>query len=299
MKAGALIILSAAACLWALSALPANEAAPTTATSAAKVTTTMKVKTVQVYKTTKQGKLKMYLSFPPGWKASDRRPGIVFFFGGGWRKGSVQQFREQARYLAGRGMVAARADYRVKSRHGTTPMDAVEDARSAVRWLRANAGKLGLDPKRICGAGGSAGAHLAMCAVLAKGFDAADDDKRISPAVNAWLLFNPPTDLDAARAKQFDFTPEAARKLAPLKNVRKGLPPMLLLYGSRDRMLPEGKAFVAAAKKLGARAEIYIAPGAGHGFFNRSPWRKLTLRRADEFLASIGYLKGPTTIEAK
>ncbi|MHC4434173.1 MAG: alpha/beta hydrolase, partial [Planctomycetota bacterium] len=73
------------------------------------------------YKTVGDRELKIHLHFPPGWRTGDRRPAIIFFFGGGWTGGTVGQFEFQADYLAGRGMVAARADYRVKSRDGVTP----------------------------------------------------------------------------------------------------------------------------------------------------------------------------------
>ena len=106
------------------------------------------------YKKTKEADLRIYLHFPPGWKATDRRPAVVFFFGGGWLHGSADQFIPQAEYLAGRGLVAARADYRVGNRHGVSPDQCVEDAKSAVRWLRKNAADLGIDPDRIAASEG-------------------------------------------------------------------------------------------------------------------------------------------------
>ena len=93
--------------------------------------------------------LQIHLNYPPGWKPGDKRAGIVFFFGGGWTGGSVEQFALQAEYFASRGLVAARADYRVKSRDQVTPDKCVEDARSAVRWMRKNAKLLGIDPKKL------------------------------------------------------------------------------------------------------------------------------------------------------
>ena len=129
-----------------------------------------------IYKKTKQADLEIVVHYPPGWKETDKRPGIVFFFGGGWTNGTIKQFEPQATYLASRGMVAARADYRIKSEHGVTPKECVEDAKSAVRWMRQNAAKLGIDPDRIVAAGGSAGGHIAACTALAPGLEAEGED---------------------------------------------------------------------------------------------------------------------------
>jgi acetyl esterase len=108
------------------------------------------------YTKTKQADLEMVVHYPPGWKQNDKRPGLVFLFGGGWEGGSIKQFEPQAQYLSSRGMVTARADYRVKSRNGVTPKECVDDARMAMRWFRQNAGKLGVDPDKIVASGGSA-----------------------------------------------------------------------------------------------------------------------------------------------
>ena len=66
-----------------------------------------------LYKATPQGELKLHVFYPPGWKATDRRPVIVFFFGGGWRNGSYTQFVPQSEYFASRGIVTVSADYRI------------------------------------------------------------------------------------------------------------------------------------------------------------------------------------------
>ena len=76
---------------------------------------------VEVYKTIGDVELAIELIVPDGHTDADRRPAIVFFFGGGWTGGTVEQFRPQAEHLAERGMVAALADYRVRSRHKTSP----------------------------------------------------------------------------------------------------------------------------------------------------------------------------------
>ncbi|MHB0960031.1 MAG: alpha/beta hydrolase fold domain-containing protein [Pirellulaceae bacterium] len=94
-----------------------------------------------IYKQTRQTELELIVHNPPDWKETDKRPAIVFFFGGGWTGGKIEQFEPQASHLARRGMVAVRADYRVKSRHRVTPKECVEDAKSAVRWIRQNESK--------------------------------------------------------------------------------------------------------------------------------------------------------------
>src|SRR5262245_59159446 len=96
-------------------------------------------KAVLVYKTTAQGDLKMNLYFPPGWKPADRRPAIIFFFGGSCATGSPAQFGSTAEYFATRGLVAASAEYRIESIHHTSPERCLEDGKSAIRWLRMNA----------------------------------------------------------------------------------------------------------------------------------------------------------------
>ncbi len=88
-----------------------------------------------VYKTTLQGDLKVTIYFPPNWKASDRRPAIVFFFGSSCATGSPAQFAPTAEYFAARGMLAVTPEYRTESMHHTPPERCIEDGQSAIRWL--------------------------------------------------------------------------------------------------------------------------------------------------------------------
>jgi acetyl esterase/lipase len=244
------------------------------------------------YKTTKDGPLEVVVHYPRGWKASDRRPAIVFFFGGGWTNGRITQFETQAEHLARRGMVAARADYRVKSRQNVTPDRCVEDAKSAVRWLRAGASKFGIDPDRIVSAGGSAGGHLAACTSLTEGLEADGEDHAVSSRPNALVLFNPVLRFEGVDTLMERIGNDAGlgKKLSPTLHVTKNTPPAILFYGADDRLLPQGEEYVARARELGFRAEMFTAPGVGHGFFNRDPWKERTTARMDEFLVSINYL---------
>ncbi len=252
----------------------------------------------ETYKTVGDRELQIRIHYPPGWKAGDARAAIIFFFGGGWNSGTTGQFLVQAQYLASRGLVAARADYRVKSRDGVTPDKCVEDARSAVRWMRRNCKRLGIDPKKLIASGGSAGGHLAACTMIAKSVEAEGDDLSISTIPQAMVLFNPVLNLTSERMiGRLDGDKKLAGKISPTLHLDKKAPPALILFGTEDGLKVFGDEYWAKAEALGIRADKYLAEGQGHGFFNRSPWRERTLIAADKFLASLGLLKGEPTIK--
>ena len=256
------------------------------------------VKTM-TYKTVGDRQLKIHIHYPPGWKASDARPAIIFFFGGGWTGGKIEQFQPQAEYFATRGLVAARADYRVKSRDGVTPDKCVEDARSAVRWMRRNTKELGIDPQKLIASGGSAGGHLAACMMIAKSVEADGDDLSISTIPQAMVLFNPVLNFEHELIiERINGDKQLARKISPTLHLARNSPPALILFGTKDRLKIFGDEYWQKAEALGIRADKYLAEGQGHGFFNNSPWRERTLIAADKFLASLGYLKGEPTIKA-
>jgi acetyl esterase len=243
-----------------------------------------------VYKSVAGTDLKLYIFDPPGRTASEKRPAIVFFFGGGWRNGSPQQFEQQCRYLASRGMVAISADYRVASRQNATILDCVRDAKSAVRWIRAHAGSLGIDANRIAAGGGSAGGHLAAVAGVVEGLDETSEDQGVSSKPNALVLFNPVL---------------AGVTLSPHDSVRKGAPPAIIFHGKADTTVPYPSAEAFARKMIesGNRCELAGYDGETHGFFNYGRGNNIayrsTLRKTDEFLASLGYVKGPPALEAR
>lgn len=254
------------------------------------------------YKQTPQGELKLLVHYPPDWKATDKRPAIVFFFGGGWKNGTTAQFLNQATYLATRGMVAVRADYRVSSRQQTTPESAVEDAKSAVRWVRAKAAELGVDPQRIVASGGSAGGHLAACTGMTDAYEAKSEDVKVSSRPNAMVLFNPALDLAALEVAEK--WPESkgdgktiVPQIDPARLIKKGLVPTVVFFGTADKMLDHARAFADKSKALGNRCEVFTAAEMPHGFFNRAPWQEVSLRQTDVFLASLGYLKGEPTVK--
>ncbi len=254
----------------------------------------------QLYRKAPEGELNLHLYFPPDWKAGDSRPAIVLFFGGSWKVGSYRQMEPQAEYFASRGLVAAAADYRIFTKHHTTPDKSIEDAKSAMRWMRSHAKELGVDADKIIAGGGSAGGHLATATALIDEFNAEGDDLSVSCKPCALVLFNPVEDVThLPEGTRLDLGDAAMRKrLSPIFGLRRDSPPMIVFFGSADeRWGPQGMGFVNRAKEIGAKIQLYIAPGQSHGFFNQSPWTEVTAAKADEFLASLGYLQGPPTIK--
>jgi acetyl esterase len=259
-------------------------------------------KAVATYKTTPQGDLKMNLYFPPSWRKADRRPAIVFFFGGNCATGSPAQLASTAEYFATRGLVAASAEYRIESIHHTPPQACAEDAKSAIRWLRMNAPRLGVDRTQVIAGGGSSGATIAAFAAYNTTFQPDDEDASVSSKPDALVLLNPVFGFPDHSL----LTPrQAAAADAPLGafitswKVTKGGPPAILFYGTEAPLQEKARDFARQLIAAGTRAEFYTAEGERHGFTIRgdsSPWHTLVLRQIDQFLASLGYLQGDPTV---
>lgn len=235
-----------------------------------------------VYKQTENAKgkaveLHLHVFKPKGWSADDQRPAAVFFFGGGWTGGTPSQFYPHCRDLAELGMVAMSAEYRIKGKHGTTPLACVEDGKSAVRYLRANAKQLGIDPDRIVAGGGSAGGHVAACTGVLKGFDAESEDKAISSVPNLMILFNPVIDTSPKTGYGAKKVPgDDPLIISPLHHAHKDQPPSIIFHGDADTTVKIGsiRAFEKKSIQLGAACLLSEFKDADHGFFNHSDFRK-------------------------
>lgn len=258
-------------------------------------------------------KLPMYVYNRPGHKPTDKRPVIVFFFGGGWKSGSPAQFAPQCEYFASRGMVAITADYRVSSRHSVKAVDCVKDAKSTIRYLRQHAGELGIDPEKIVASGGSAGGHIAACTGVVPGQEAAGEDQSISSVPNAMALFNPAVMLAEVEGQEpLDPKKVADRKertgvepelISPVHHVREKLPPTIIFHGTADNAVPYStvELFTKRMKDAGNRCELVGFENQPHGFFNAGRGEdrlyRETVYRLDQFLKSLGYLEGEPTME--
>lgn len=253
-----------------------------------------------VYKKIGDLELKLHMFLPEKSQPDVKKPAIIFFFGGGWVSGNPNQFYRQADYLAKRGIVAISAEYRVKKRNKTSPKEAVSDAKSAMRWLRAHAQELNIDANKIIAGGGSAGAHLAAATATIPSFNAENDDLTISSVPNALVLFNPVFD-NGPDGWGHKTVKNYWQDISPMHNLHKKVPPTLVLIGDSDKLIPINtpKKFQQKMHDLGLRSELEIYPGQGHGFFNynhKANFRD-TLLKVDNFLTSLGYLEGKADIK--
>lgn len=251
-----------------------------------------------VYKTVDGRELKLFFEKPPGWKASDKRPAMVWFHGGGWVGGGPEKLLPQSAYFASRGMVGVRVQYRlIPNGDKGPPVVCCQDAKSAMRWVRAHAAELGVDPERIGAGGGSAGGHLAAFVSMVAGQDDPGDDRTVSPVAHALVLFNPVADNGPQGGFGHERIGDRVAEFSPAHNIRAGAPPVLILSGREDKLVPVAtvERFQAAMKQAGVRCDVVLYDKQGHGFFNSEPYLSRTLAEADRFLASMGWLEGPPT----
>jgi len=200
-------------------------------------------------------------------------------------------------WAAEHGFVGISAQYRrYKPQTANTVFESVKDARSALRYVRAHAAELGLDPHRLVAMGSSAGGHLAVGTALFDGVDDAGDDRAISCRPDALVLLWPVIDTSAdgyGNAK----LGERWRELSPLLRVRAGLPPTLLFHGTADATVPfaGARAFHEAMRQAKNECEFVIGPNGGHGFaMNEATAYLDALQRIEAFLIPLGYQFTPT-----
>ena len=255
----------------------------------------------RIYKTVGAIPLEIHLFFPEDpLPRAGRRPAVVFFHGGGWSMGKAEWAFGRCRYFASRGMVAASAQYRLLDRHGTTPLECIADAKSAIRWIRQNADGLNIDPGRVAAGGWSAGGHIAACAAVIEGFDESREDKSISSIPDALVFWFP-----AVYLKNDTWFRQILRgrvdlaEVSPAQQVRAGLPPAIIFQGTADTTVSlEGVKILTEKMRLaGNRCDLHIYEGREH-LFHRDPHDYIdTMIKADLFLSSLGFLEGEPDID--
>jgi len=202
--------------------------------------------------------------FTPSHSDDKPRSAIVLFHGGGWNEGDASWMDSIATQYANLGMVAISVDYRL-ARDGTTPFDAVADARNAIRWVRQEAARLGVNPNKVAALGTSAGAHLAASAAI---FDEPwGSDSSSVP--NALVLRSPAISVATSTwFQKLSGGASQAAALSPALHVRAGLPPMILLQGEQDNVTPasDARQFCQRMQERGNTCKLKVYPEVGHLF---------------------------------
>ena len=233
-----------------------------------------------------------------------KTPAILFFFGGGFRNGSPEQFTFQARYFANRGIAGIVVDYRVKNRNNVKPIDCLSDAKAAIQWVRKNAKDLNIDPNKIIASGGSAGGYLAAASYFVDKKVVGNSDTT-NEKPNALILFNPGgMDMPKVNEDAFMIRFGALRKDVNLIDlIGMNAPPTLILHGDVDKIVDIStvKNFTKKMNTSGHKCELKEYKNKPHGFFNfgrsnNGPFYN-TLSVADNFLIENGFLDPFTEIK--
>ncbi len=214
---------------------------------------------------------------------STAHPAILCIHGGGFRAGKRQGYLPLCIKLAQRGYVAATVEYRLSPRYQFPA--AVYDVKAAVRYLRANAARLGIDPDHIGTTGQSAGGTLALFLGLTGGlprFEGSGPNRDQSSRVQCVADFFGATDFTKSYGKSVDAAEvlplylggdlEHARKAhiesSPLYWASPDSAPILALHGTKDRYVEYAQSLwlVERLKAAGTDIELETLEGADHGF---------------------------------
>jgi acetyl esterase/lipase len=259
-----------------------------------------------VYGTGNGRDLRCDLYMPPG--DETRRGAVLLVHGGGWRRGEKTQLRGYGLLLGRSGYVCVATEYRLV---GESPWPAqVHDVKAVLRWMRANAAELGIDPRRIALQGHSAGAHIVLFAAGTPNvaeFEGHGGNPGVDTTIDAVVAAYPPTVFHYGErlhgavpieALSEDPTAELAEAASPLNLVGPSFPPTMLLHGSEDKVVPVSASFVMyeALVRHKVPTELHVFAEAVHGFDADPSFGRRTADLVVLFLER--YLKAPVAATA-
>jgi acetyl esterase/lipase len=214
-------------------------------------------------------------------------PVLVWIHGGGWQSGSKREGLQNLLFFARQGFLCVSIDYRLSS-EALFPAQ-IEDCKCAIRFLRAHAQKLNLDPNRIGVWGASSGGHLAALLGTSGGRPALEGQggwASFSSQVQAVCDWFGPTDFlkmgdfpsqidhngpDSPEARllggPIQTRPAAAKQANPITYITKNAPPFLIMHADNDPLVPfnQSQLLVNALQKAKVEASLVVVPGGGHG----------------------------------
>jgi acetyl esterase/lipase len=205
-------------------------------------------------------------------------PVLIFIHGGGWYKGDRADYKYYTVYYAQRGYAVATISYRLRD-EAKFPA-AIEDAKCAVRWVRANSATYGFEPNSVAVIGGSAGGHIAMMTGYTEGdpaFEGNGGHADRSSAVQAVVNFYGPSDLTTEQAriadevtrfigKPYENSPDVYAQASPINHVDSECPPTLIFHGSIDQLVPvaQSEALAQKLQAAGVPCDLHVLDGWPH-----------------------------------
>jgi acetyl esterase len=244
-----------------------------------------------VYKEINNCQLNAYVFTPNELEIGEKRPAFLYFHGGGWSSGTPQEFFNVCRQIASQGWIAITFDYRLCPNNSVTPVECIKDAKSAVRWARANAETLYIVPDKIVVSGSSAGGHLAASTAIISGINEDNDNLQIRPEPNSLVLYFPCVNTDADswfKGLLHNILPVEAT--SPFHQVKAGLPPTVIFHGTEDKIVPYRTVvqFQQKMTQFGNQCILYAFENRGHALFETDAAE--LIRLTTEFLSKLGWM---------
>jgi acetyl esterase/lipase len=220
--------------------------------------------------------LKCNVYMPP--QAGTARPAVLLVHGGGWVNGDRSQLHGYGILLGRIGYVCVATEYRLAG-EAKWPAQ-IHDVKAALRWMRANAERLGIDQEKISVSGNSAGAHLSLMIAGTQNmaeFEGDGGNAGVSTHVAASIAFYAPAQLYAHNQPVREelsflfgrgYSMETARAASPIEHASATFPPTLLITGNKDELVPDDASFrmYRALIDAGAKAELHVYADAPHAF---------------------------------
>jgi pectinesterase len=255
----------------------------------------------------KYGEASMLLDLfqPQAATAQNRLPAVLVITGGGWINGDRKRLGHIATWLSGQGYVTAALDYQLATAATPSFPRNIQDCKAAVRFLRANADRFGIDAERIGVVGGSAGGHLAALLGTSVGvaeLEGAGGNAASKSGVQAVAVMAGPVNLDTPEVvtsrpanakptssqvmlgKSYAEAPELYRLASPLHHLKAGAPPFLFLDGSLDQPEKRYVEFRARLRELGSAERMVVLSEGPHGMWNMAGWFPEVAKTLQEFL---------------
>lgn len=238
-----------------------------------------------VYGKAGEMELKLDIYRPPA-GVSPKRMATIHFHGGGFTGGNKESLSERVKPFAARGYVAIAAQYRLAGQAGYPAL--IHDAKASIRWVRANAKTLGIDPQRIGVVGYSAGGYHALFTAGTcdrPEFEGNVGTPGVSTKVAVCLAYYPATNIPASMLPPG--SDAAAQKAANATTyIAAGFPPIAIFHGMKDVTIPieSSKRLVQQLQDVKVPVEFHAFEGVPHAFDSNPEFAVLSAQLADFFI---------------